>query len=166
MTRAQNQIVAPEFEGLDRQGEQRQIVTISLLYPGQMLDETGPDRVTLDSRRDRPFDMQERVYIRLRVDPAELLENLLATPHAGEPVVYECDSHCTLPRRKRGLYPARVKSELGAEKPPDKRSVGFRSGQVVSRRADPSPRVRAISGFQQGPDVRSEGAAGCNNRRD
>jgi hypothetical protein len=61
-----DQIVIMKIEGPDRQGEKRQIVLIMRGRQRQTLNETAPNRMFFDDRRNLPFPMHKRKDVRIR----------------------------------------------------------------------------------------------------
>jgi hypothetical protein len=88
---ADDQIVAVEIEEFDERWIERKKVTVVAGGARDPLHRGGPDRLPLDSWRDRAWDSQEGIDRRAGVEFADRFEDFLAAAHAGQPVVENGD---------------------------------------------------------------------------
>ena len=112
VARADDEVEGVEVEKLDRGGKKRQKLAIAPDGRGQSLHERRPDAVALDRRRHLSAGMNQAEERGLRIQAADGLEDLLAAPHARQPVVDERDTRMMLGARFtiHGLTPAHVSS--------------------------------------------------------
>src|SRR5262245_25990687 len=93
VTTAEHQIVATEPKLPNRQGEERQHMSVMGGGQGQGLQPGGMDRHPLNRRGHGTLTMHEGVQISLREDLAEHLQTALPTAHARKPIVDQGNPH-------------------------------------------------------------------------
>jgi hypothetical protein len=93
VTRADHQIEAVQVEELDRRRKERQELAVEPRGSREPLYERGPDPPPLDRLGHLAAGMDEAEKRGVRVEIANRLQHLLSTPHTGEPVVNQRDTH-------------------------------------------------------------------------
>src|SRR5205823_6087283 len=91
-----HQVIRGQIEALDRHRKERQVVPVAALR--EPIEKARADAVALDDRAASTGNVDEGKDLRLRIEEAELLEDPLAAPQAGEPVVNEGDLHLAASR--------------------------------------------------------------------
>ena len=101
VARADHQVIGIEIELLDCGREERQVATVLRSGEGKSLDDGGGNAVALDRGRYRPARVKQREDVRVGVELAQRLEDLLAPAHSGQPVMGECNLHECRPPTSR-----------------------------------------------------------------
>jgi hypothetical protein len=90
---ADDDVEALEIELLDQRRKDRQALTVVATGRRKMLQERRMNPTTLDDWRDRMTDVKEREQLGLGIALAQHFEHPLAAPHAGQPVMDDCNIH-------------------------------------------------------------------------
>jgi hypothetical protein len=82
-----DKVVLLEVEQFDRQGEHRQVKSISLVEKRKSLDETGNDPLLFDIRNLASWKMKERIDRGIRIYLGKDLQDLFPTSPTGQPIM-------------------------------------------------------------------------------